>query len=396
MMFVAMGMNVNVYTVYSPYVIARNGFTNAQGSSVMTIRYMVSALGVYSVDMLYSRIGLRKTIALGLLFEALSRVIFALSRSFALYCVGAALAGFCYGWCTTMPVALLVGRWFRSHRGKALGFSTLGSGVATIAASPLVALVIEKYSLATAFFSEAALAAVLAAVVYLILRDRPEDMGLEPYDTGEKERQKLVRAVHHSLPAKTGWIFLYLSIFLMSMPAGPASNHLTVLLTTQGYPERMVANLMAYCGVMNVAGRYISGKAIDRFGGKIATYIVAGAMLLYCGLGCLTFMGGSLLAWAIMTFAGINCSMIPVIMPVWTQDFLQPADYEKGVQKSVLFYSLCAMAFNTLPGLIADWSGSYIPAYAVFTVFSVLCLVVVGIMYGKIRRNRLPVDNSGT
>ncbi|MBQ2995968.1 MAG: hypothetical protein IJE22_01870, partial [Oscillibacter sp.] len=37
-LMITMGLGVNVFTVYQPEIIARNGFTNAQGSWITTTR----------------------------------------------------------------------------------------------------------------------------------------------------------------------------------------------------------------------------------------------------------------------------------------------------------------------------------------------------------------------
>ena len=66
MLFIAMGMAANVFSVYQPYILAANGFTNAQGSLIVTIRCLLALVGMMTAEFLFSRLGLRRTAALGL------------------------------------------------------------------------------------------------------------------------------------------------------------------------------------------------------------------------------------------------------------------------------------------------------------------------------------------
>lgn len=115
MLFVAMGLNSNVFTVYQPYILSRYGFSNTQCS-------------------------------------------------------------------------LLIGRWFHARRGLAFGIGTTGSGIATIIMPPLITALIEQRSLSFAFYTEAAITALTSLLILLLIRGRPEELGLRPYTTGEETK----------------------------------------------------------------------------------------------------------------------------------------------------------------------------------------------------------------
>ncbi len=68
--------------------------------------------------------------------------------------------------------------WFDHWRGRAISFSVLGASLAGIAMPPVVSRLIELYGWSTTYliFSATTLV-VLFPVIYLFMRDRPEDMG---------------------------------------------------------------------------------------------------------------------------------------------------------------------------------------------------------------------------
>lgn len=87
-----------------------------------------------------------------------------------------------------MPISLLIGRWFHARRGLAFGIGTTGSGIATIVMPPLITTLIEKRSLSFAFYTEAAITALASLLILLLIRDRPEDLGMLPYTAGEETK----------------------------------------------------------------------------------------------------------------------------------------------------------------------------------------------------------------
>ncbi|MCI6647356.1 MAG: MFS transporter, partial [Oscillospiraceae bacterium] len=57
------------------------------------------------------------------------------------------------------------------------------------------------------------------------------------------------------------------------------------------------------------------------------------------------------------------------------------------VQKFQTAYSIGALVFSPVPGILADASGSYLPAYALFTLQSVVILAVLQVTYRKCGAN---------
>lgn len=69
MLFVAMGLNSNVFTVYQPYILSRYAFSNTQCSLLITVRCLFSIVGIMTVERICRRFTLRATVAMGALLE---------------------------------------------------------------------------------------------------------------------------------------------------------------------------------------------------------------------------------------------------------------------------------------------------------------------------------------
>ena len=50
-LFTVMGLGVNAFTVYQPYLLRVHGFTNAQGSWITTVRSLFALLSMLTVDL---------------------------------------------------------------------------------------------------------------------------------------------------------------------------------------------------------------------------------------------------------------------------------------------------------------------------------------------------------
>ena len=60
MLFAVMGLGSNVFSVYQPYIIAWNHFTNAQGSWIITVRSLFIVVGMLTANWASARAGLQR------------------------------------------------------------------------------------------------------------------------------------------------------------------------------------------------------------------------------------------------------------------------------------------------------------------------------------------------
>ena len=140
---------------------------------------------------------------------------------------------------TILPNQVLVSRWFHARiglvNGIVLGATALGAAIAPA----LITRIIEASDWRSAFVIVAALASLPPMVVVLTLvRDRPEDMGLRPYGSGDAADDAAARAEGYTLRAAlrtpTFWVFAAV-IFLGGMPCYSHNKHILVFLKELGF-----------------------------------------------------------------------------------------------------------------------------------------------------------------
>lgn len=321
---------------------------------------------------------------------ALSCFCFGLADSFPLYCAAGALTGLAYGYGGMVPLSLAVGHWFRDRRGLALGLAAAGSGVSTIFVPTLITGIIQAHGMRAAFLLEGLAVLVLGLLVFLLVRDVPGDLGLEPYHLGGPETP-----APPPRPAPAGMtpalrLSLLLAVFLIGGPGGPGFSHLTVLYTTAGYDSASAALLISYLGLVICVSKILCGQIYDRFGSRAGNWYVHLVFLAGLLLCCLAHLGGMLPAFAAMTLFGLGLPISAVTFAVWSADLFGDAQYEGAVRSLTVSYALGMLLFGPIPGLLADRFHSYVPAYALFALCLAVSLVIIQRAYRKLDAGHRP------
>ena len=380
-LFSTVGLGVNVFTVYQPEIIRLNGFTNAQGSWITTIRSLLIFLSLFTVNRLCERLGLRRVMTLGALLMALSCLCFALAESFFMYGCAAALSGMAYCYGGMVPLSLVIGAWFRDRRNLALGLSSAGSGVSTIFAPAIVTWLMEHQGMRAAFLWEGAVVLVTALLAWALIRSSPEEMGLEPYHQGGPQApvrppKSPVREMSRTLTA-----LLLLVALLAGAPGGPGFSHLTVLYTQEGYDSGVIAALMSYAGFVIFIGKIICGQVYDRLGSIRGNYYTFGAMLGGLLVCCLAPVKSLLLPFLAVTLVCLGLPISSASPAVWAADLYGEAGYARALRANTAAYIAGVLLFGPVPGTLADYFGSYVPAYALFALVLAAAMILIRRIY---------------
>lgn len=351
-LFTVMGLGVNAFTVYQPYLLRVHGFTNAQGSWITTVRSLFALLSMLTVDRLCRRLGLRNTMVLGMACFVGSYLLFGFARGFSAYCGGAVLSGLAYGYGGMIPLTLVISRWFPTGRGFALG-------------------------MAAAFLWEAAAGVLLTLLVLLLVWDSPDCPELQragdsaPGGRGEGLSRPLLGMV-------------LLSAFLTGGPCGPGFSHLTVLYTSAGFSSGTAALLMSYLGLVLIAAKVLYGWLSDRLGSRMANSLIFGVFLAGFALCCLAPTRSLPLAAAAITLTGLGMPLSSVTLSVWAGDLSAPEDYDRLVKWLSSAYMLGSLVTGPVPGLLADrFGGSYVPAYGLFLFFLLISMLLIQTVYRR-------------
>lgn len=86
--------------------------------------------------------------------------------------------------------------------------------------------------------------------------------------------------------------------------------------------------------------------------------------------------------WAVLPGAA-HLRRVPLCVG---RELAGPDDFPRAVQAINLAYAVGVILFGPVPGLLADWTGSYIPAYLLFAALLTLAVALVRLAYARKKR----------
>ena len=182
--FVSMGIGVTARTAFSllfPPILDEFRWDRAVTAGAFSFGFLVSAIMSPLLGRMMDRVGPRAVMELGVLLMAAGLLLAPLTAEpWHLYATLGVLVGggsVCLGY---SGQSLFLPNWFVRRRGLATGIAFAGVGVGSIVLLPSVQLVIESAGWRTACWAMGLLVLVVLAPINLLLRKRPEDMGLRP------------------------------------------------------------------------------------------------------------------------------------------------------------------------------------------------------------------------
>jgi MFS family permease len=196
-------------------------------------------------------------------------------------------------------------RWFNARRGLAVGILSSGSSSGQIVFAPFMLLIIAYIGWRQGSYVLVACAATAVVLVWLLMRDKPADVGLEPYNEGpgaEKapvvvdkpaakpqaaESAGPVMGIRDAIKMPTFWLLCGVFSICGGTANGLIGMHLIPHALEQGFDRGTVSFAFALMGTMNIAGTLFAGWLADRVDPRkliAAVFTLRGAALFYLTL----------------------------------------------------------------------------------------------------------------
>jgi len=382
-LFVSAGLACTAFGSYLPYVIEENGFTNAQGSLIITVRTIAVLASMFLVDRFYTRFTSRTGLLYAALCAVLGFVCFANASSLFVYCIGGILAGISNGLGSMIPISVLISRWFRSRRAFALSICSAGTGIATTVIPPVVTMLVQRFGLQGAFAAACIFMAVASSLVFLVLRNSPEELELQPYQSGkaESERRQTRKCLYINLTSGEQ-LWMMAASFLIGS-AGISVSFLTLLYTTCGYPEALAALVFSAVGLALTLGKFIIGYITDSIGGYRSAMIAYTSMVVGLVLSSLLFLHSSMLLVISVPFMGLGLTTTTIGISYIAEDFSTKESYGNVLKRLQIAHTSGVLLFSYVIGAVADFSGGYTIPFVMVTILTGGALIITVRMYYK-------------
>lgn len=377
--FVSMGIGVNARTAFSllfPPILDEFRWERAVTAGAFSFGFLVSAVMSPLLGRMMDSVGPRAVMELGVVLMAAGLLLAPLTTEpWHLYATLGVLVGagsVCLGY---SGQSLFLPNWFVRRRGLATGIAFAGVGVGSIVLLPTLQLVIESAGWRTACWTMGLLVLVVLAPVNLLLRQRPEDMGLQPDGdaalgtTAAAKPSNVVdpawaavdwtlgRAI---LTARFWWIALGYFCALYAWYA--VQVHQTKYLIEIGFSSTVAAWALGFVSLVGIPGQIALGHISDRIGREwVWTAGALGFGVCYLALLLLqTFPNTALLYLMIVAQGALGYGLTSVFAAIVVEIF-------QGKQYGTIFGTLMLAAIGG--GAVGPWAtGALFDAYGSYTL----------------------------
>ena len=360
------------------------GWTTAEISSALSIRFVLFGLMAPFAAALLNRYGLRN-MTLTALLVVVSGLIASLfmTKIWHLMLLWGVVIGIGTGMTALVLGATIAARWFVARRGLVVGILTASVATGQLAFLPLLAALTDHYGWRIALGLVCVMLGIAAFAVLMIMRDRPSDLGLRPF--GDEGTEPLPAPPPSTAPivaaalgtlrdvskSRVFWI-LFATFFICGASTnGLIQVHLIPMCFDYGIPQVQAASLLAAMGIFDFVGTIVSGWLSDRYDNRWLLfwyYGLRGLSLLFLPFTDFSFYGLSVFAM----FYGLDwIATVPPTVRLTAQRF--------GPERANLVFGWIFAGHQLGAGTAAFGAGlsrtlllSYLPA---FFVAGALCVV---------------------
>lgn len=359
-----------------------------------TLTFLFSGLISPFAGWLIQKVSIRQLMLLGCALLGGGLVLHSQTSSpAAVY--GARIAmGISLGFVGVLPSVVLVSNWFVRRRGIALGLLLTGTSIGGTIIPPLATPLIQHFGWRSAMLLVSALIwLVLAPAIFLLVKDRPSDIGLfEDGDPGQRKDSSDEKlnglSFREALGTPVFWIFA-LSAALIFYPIFVTTQQFILYLQTPkiGLTPQQGSFALSALFAVSVGGKFLFGFLSDRYR-PVRVMLVCCSVMFLATLMLLNLTAAT--AFIFLIPFGFGYGGTFVLIQRLAADFFGPRDYPKILGAITIGDTLGAAVGGLVTGRLADAAGGDYTAafYAVIGVTAAALMLVVLLNVLNVGRNQ--------
>jgi MFS family permease len=394
--FVTMGVGVNARTAFSllfPPILAEFGWDQGVTAGAFSFGFLVSAGLSPVLGRLMDRHGPRLVVEAGVVFMGAGLLLATLVRQpWQLYATLGVLVGggsVCLGYAGQ---SLFLPNWFVRRRGLAMSIAFSGVGVGSIVLLPSMQVLIERAGWRAACLAMGALVLAVLVPLNLLLRQRPEDIGLLPDGDGAaaavasgRPRTNVVdadwAAIDWTLPravrtARFWWLALGYFCALYAWYA--VQVHQTKYLVEIGFTPTLAAWALGIVSLAGIPGQIMLGHLSDRIGREwVWTAGACGFAICYVALLAMDQVPSAVLLYTMVIAQGMLGYGITSVFGAIPAEIFQGRHYGSVFGTLMLSAIGGGAAGPFVTGVLHDATGNYRAAFGIGLGVSLLSALAI-------------------
>lgn len=294
----------------------------------------------------------------------------------------------------------IIGNWFAKDRGLAIGLASMGSGIGGMIMNTVTSQLIIHFGWRVTYWVLAAVMFVaMVPLMVLVVRERPEDIGLMAYGTetdgiiganesaGAKAAENAKRQNRfegymfaEAIRMPVFWAVAFCSVSVV-MAICAFYQTLAPHLSDSGYTVTFAAFMTSVSMGALAIGKVMLGRMFDKLGSRRAVTIACSCT--FVGIIGMIFCHSPIALAIIVLGVGLGCSFNAICMPIITQNIFGMKDYNSIYSKLTAATGLGSALAPVITGRTYDVCGSYVPAYIGAAVITLVSIVVLRVALPK-------------
>jgi sugar phosphate permease len=327
-------MGINIGLVMSCAGIFYKPVSSALGISLgdfglyMTFIYVFSFLMLSIAGKLMDKYSARWLLTgssgiVGLLYLGMSQF----TAAWHFYVAGG-ITGICLAFLLYLSYPILINRWFKSRVGFFIGLCSAASGIGGVLFNPLAGYLIAEFGWRNTYLIfGVVILAVVTPLLGLLLRNHPEDKGLQPFGNGKEKKDAPKVGTDYSIAIKSPAFYVLIVFAFLMISVSTLNLFLPTYVTGLGYSVAQSALVASSIMLGVTIGKIALGWINDKspLAGVLTSVIlgITGIIFLLMGHSGMTLMiiGGFFFGWA---YAGVTVETALLVRTVFgTKDYSQ-------------------------------------------------------------------------
>jgi MFS transporter, OFA family, oxalate/formate antiporter len=385
--FMGAGLGFYIFNAFLEPLTRLHGWTRTDINLGPMLGYIVSVIAGLLYGSIVTRVGARAIMCVSSIVTALSFYFLGVSDNLALFYLFYMLMMMGIGGMNGIVSAVAVNNWFIVKRGRAMGIATAAISLSGVILTPAAMFILETGGLERAFLLISLCIALVAPLMWLLVRNRPEDKGLHPdgimpLAAGSRDRHdpgnSHVSAPSHwtlAMSARSGNFWKIGMAYGLSMASVLGVMYqLKPRFSDIGFNSGSAVALMAGTALAGAVGKYAWAHLCDHFKAKNVA-----AVLMACNAAglCLMFAVNSMsTAIVFVIFYGFAMGGVVSTQPVIIAEFFGRDAYPSIARYVGVVVGIDCIGYPIM-GRSFDLSRSYDAAYGVFILFNVVAAILV-------------------
>lgn len=379
------GILMNTLSVFVKPVSDVLSFSRGAFTLYSSIASLVAMLMLPIYGNLYQRRSFPKLMAVSAVVCSLTPLGWSFCTSLPAFYILAAVLGVFFQGVSITGVSTVLNRWFGKNRGLASGICFSGSGVFAAILLSVSGTVIQRFGWQWGYrvisLSSFLLLTVGSGIICHLERRCPCASADDPElmeTVGQRRGQELTRR-----EAMRTWSFwgALLAAFLIAFLSQSGGSSVAAYLADLGYSAGFQRRLASVSMFSLAIGKILVGRLLDRRGMRAGMTLVAAAAVGYA-VALILMRWPVSTAFYVLFYSVAACGSSVVVSYMVSTCF--------GRREYAAIYALVNIAIqlgvslgSVIPGTIFDASGTYLPAWYLLAVLSVL----VSVCYSMVQRD---------